>query len=69
TTIDLPGATSLTGSGEAMVLTASSPWEENSLEDPTNVSPRTEAVSYQGAELRRNFPGNSLTVLRLKTSR
>ncbi|HEV2436757.1 MAG TPA: alpha-L-arabinofuranosidase C-terminal domain-containing protein, partial [Verrucomicrobiae bacterium] len=46
TTIDLPGATSLTGSGEAMVLTASSPWEENSLEDPTNVSPRTEAVSY-----------------------
>ena len=69
TTINLPGATSLTESGEALVLTASSPWAENSLEDPTNVSPRTEAVSFQGAELRRNFPGNSVTVLRLKTSR
>ncbi len=69
TTLNLPGATSLTGSGEAIVLTASSPWEENSLEDPTNVSPRTEAVNFQGTELRRIFPGNSVTVLRLKTSR
>jgi alpha-L-arabinofuranosidase len=69
TTINLQGTTSLTGSGEALVLTASNPWEENSLEDPTNVSPRTEAVSFQGTELRRNFPGNSVTVLRLKTSR
>ena len=67
TTINLRGAEHLSGAGEAIVLTADSPWEENSMEDPTRISPRTGTFSFQGETLRRIFPGNSVTVLRLKT--
>jgi hypothetical protein len=31
------------------------------------VSPKTEAVKFNGTSLKRSFPGNSFTVLRLKT--
>ena len=65
TTIHLHGIRSLTGSGKAIVLTGNSPWEENSLDDPQKISPRPESFSFQGTELRRNFPGTSVTVLRL----
>lgn len=66
TTINLRGAEHLSGAGEDVVLTANSPWDENLLEDPTRISPRTGTFSFQGETLRRTFPGNSVTVLRLK---
>lgn len=66
TEINLNGAT-LTGQGTATVLTSASGADENSLAEPTKVSPKTEAVSFSGTNLKRSFPGNSLTVLRLKT--
>lgn len=66
TTIGLPGAKHLSGAGEAIVLAADSPWDENSLDKPVQVSPRTETFSFQGEQLRRILPGNSVTVLRLK---
>jgi alpha-L-arabinofuranosidase len=51
------------------VLTSENATDENSLEAPTKVSPKTEAVSFSGSTFTRNFPGNSLTVLRLQTKK
>jgi alpha-L-arabinofuranosidase len=68
TELALSGAKSLSGAGTATVLTSENPTDENSLEHPTRVSPKTENLSFHGASLTRSFPGNSLTVLRLKTS-
>jgi alpha-L-arabinofuranosidase len=64
TEINLSGV-SLTGQGTATVLTSESGADENSLAEPTKVSPKTEAVKFSGTNLKRSFPGNSLTVLRL----
>ncbi len=67
TQVDLSGAKNLTGTGTATVLTSASGTDENSLAEPTKVSPKTEAVKFSGTSLKRSFPGNSFTVLRLKT--
>jgi alpha-L-arabinofuranosidase len=69
TELDLLNAKNLTGSGTATVLTSENPGDENSLENPTKVSPKTEAVSFSGSSLTRAFPGNSFTVLRLQTGK
>ncbi|MBB3188100.1 alpha-L-arabinofuranosidase C-terminal domain-containing protein [Microbacter margulisiae] len=69
TEIDLTGAANLTGNGKAIVLTSASPLDENTLEDPTKVSPKTEMINFSGNTLTRLFPGNSLTVLRLTTKK
>ncbi len=66
TEINLGGAT-LTGQGTATVLTSESGTDENSLAEPTKVSPKTEAVKFSGTNLKRIFPGNSFSVLRLKS--
>ena len=67
TRLDLAGASTLTGNGTAIVLTSASGNDENSLAEPTKVSPKTEPVNFSGATLTRGFPGNSLTILRLQT--
>jgi alpha-L-arabinofuranosidase len=67
TQLSLSGADNLTGKGKAIVLTSASPLDENTLDAPTKVSPKTESVIFSGAKIIRNFPGNSLTVLRLET--
>jgi alpha-L-arabinofuranosidase len=66
TEVNLNGV-NLTGQGTATVLTSDSGTDENSLADPTKVSPKNEAVNFSGTNLKRSFPGNSFTVLRLKT--
>jgi alpha-L-arabinofuranosidase len=68
TELDLSGAKNLTGTGTATVLTSESGTDENTIENPTKVSPKTESVSFSGTSLQRTFPGNSFTVLRLKTN-
>ncbi|HEX3988860.1 MAG TPA: alpha-L-arabinofuranosidase C-terminal domain-containing protein, partial [Verrucomicrobiae bacterium] len=65
TELDLSGAKNLTGQGTATVLTSENGTDENSLENPTKVSPKTENVSFSGTSFKLTFPGNSLTVLRL----
>ena len=67
TTVELSGIGSLTGQGTATVLTSESPTDENSLAEPTKVSPKLETFEVSGTSLTRAFPGNSFTVLRLKT--
>jgi len=69
TRLDLVGTSALTGKGAAIVLTGASGLDENSLAEPAKVSPGTEPLSFTGAGLTRSFPGNSLTILRLKTGR
>jgi alpha-L-arabinofuranosidase len=66
TEINLNGV-SLTGQGTATVLTSANGTDENSLAEPMKVSPKTEAVSFAGTTINHVFPGNSFTVLRLKT--
>jgi alpha-L-arabinofuranosidase len=68
TEIKLEGATNLTGKGTARVLTSADATDENSLDNPAKVSPVTVAVTFSGTSLRHSFPGNSFSVLRLKTA-
>jgi len=69
TEVDLSGAKNLAGDGTATTLTSASGDDENSLAEPLKVSPKTEPVTFSGASLTRSFPGNSLTILRLKTKK
>ena len=68
TNISLKDAGTLLGSGKVIVLSSDSPLDENTLEEPTKVSPKTEMVKFKGDYLTRTFPGNSLTVIRLATT-
>jgi alpha-L-arabinofuranosidase len=63
TDINLSGLQKV-GSAEAIVLTSESPTDENSLDNPTKVSPKTQALTVTGSKFTHNFPGNSVTVLR-----
>jgi alpha-L-arabinofuranosidase len=65
TDINLHGMRNPTCSGKAIVLAAKSPLDENSLDDPRKVSPKTDAFSFRGDRLQWKFPANSITVLRL----
>lgn len=67
--ISLAGATSLTSNGKVIVLTSASPLDENTLEAPTMVASKTEDIKFSGNLISRSFPGNSLTVIRLSTSK
>jgi len=66
--IDLLGANRLTGTGKAIVLTSPSALDENTLEEPTKVSPKSEKLILSGNVLKRQFPANSMTVLRINTT-
>ncbi len=65
TTINLEGAGTLSGIGKAEVLTSKKPTDENSLDDPIKVSPKTEIIKFSGTTITRLFQGNSLTVMRI----
>ena len=67
-TINLKGAGSLTGVGKAIVLTSDSSLDENTIDQPTKVSPKTEQIKVSGIKINRLLPGNSLTIIRLATT-
>jgi alpha-L-arabinofuranosidase len=64
TEILLNGVKNLAGTVSAIVLTSENPKDENSLEQPTKVSPKTETLKLSGGKFTRSFPGNSFTILR-----
>jgi len=66
TDIKLNGVGKLTSPATAIVLTSGNPSDENTLDNPTKVAPVTENVTTSGTAFRHAFPGNSVTVLRLK---
>ncbi len=69
TTLDLKGEKRVAGKLVASVLTSNSGTDENSLAEPTKVSPKTETVPFSGTTFTRTFPGNSFTVLRFQGQR
>ncbi len=69
TEIKLNGAGRLADSAQTIVLTSDKPTDENSLENPTKVSPVTSEITVNGDTIRHSFPGNSVTVLRIKPAK
>jgi alpha-L-arabinofuranosidase len=67
TQINLRGTEKLSGNGKVIMLTSASPLDENTLEEPTKVSPKTETLSISDNTITRSFPGNSLTIIRIPT--
>lgn len=68
TKIDLLGNQSFTGKGVATILTSASGLDENTIEQPTKVAPKSESIKFSGKTINRTFPANSLTVFRLATN-
>ena len=66
TEISLEGVTKLGAQGTAIILTSESGLDENTLEEPEKVSPKTETFSVDSAKITRTLPAKSLTVLRVK---
>jgi alpha-L-arabinofuranosidase len=67
TEIKLNGVTSVTSPATLMVLTSGSSTDENSLEAPKKVATVTSTLNVAGPAFKHPFPGNSVTVIRLKT--
>ena len=65
----LQGVGKLSGSAQAIVLTSGSPEDENSLDEPTKVAPKTQTLDLPGPTFQHSFPANSLTVLRVKAEK
>jgi len=66
TDIKLNGIKALQGPAQAIVLTSENPTDENSLTEPTKVAPVTKTIDVTGPSFQHVFPGNSVTILRLK---
>ena len=66
TELALNGAKGLASQARLSVLTADGPTAENTLAAPTNVVPVSRTIPVSGTTLRHAFPGNSVTVLRVK---
>jgi alpha-N-arabinofuranosidase len=65
--IQINGAPKIDREGEAVSLTATGLDDTNSLEQPQKLVPRTEKVGNLSADVSREFPPYSITVLKLKT--
>ena len=63
--VQINGAPKIEPEGEAVVFTASSPNDTNSIGDPNKVVPYTEKVNGLSADFTREFPAYSVTVLKL----
>ncbi len=68
TQIDLKGATRLSDRGKVIVLTSTSPLDENTLEEPQKVYPITKTLKISGNTLKWTFSGNSLSIIRISPS-
>jgi alpha-L-arabinofuranosidase len=66
TGITLAGAPGISPRATAIVLTSPDPADENSLEHPLRVAPKTEYIQNASGHFTRSFPAHSVTVLRLK---
>jgi alpha-L-arabinofuranosidase len=65
TSVHLKGIGELGHKAEAIVLTSDKPTDENSLEQPRKVSPKTQALNLNSPDFQHVFPGNSFTVFRI----
>ncbi len=65
TTLNLKGAGQLAALADATVLSSDSELDENTLDDPTKVAPKSEKIKVNGQTVTHSFEANSVTVLRL----
>lgn len=66
TQVELKGISKVAPNAKAIVLTSERPTDENSLKEPKKVYPTTSDVALSGPHFRHAFPGNSVTVLRVR---
>jgi alpha-L-arabinofuranosidase len=66
TDMKLNGIKAVQGPAQATVLTSENSTDENSLTEPTKVAPVTKTINVGGRDFQHAFPGNSVTILRLK---
>ena len=64
--ISLAGLKGKVKSGTLAVLTSADPLDENSLENPNKVVPKESPLADAAAKFVHTFPGNSVSVIRLK---
>jgi alpha-L-arabinofuranosidase len=55
----------LSGTATTITLSSEKPEDENTLDEPHKVVPRTGTFACASSTLRQKFPGNSVTILRL----
>jgi len=65
--IQINGVNRINSKGQAVVLSADSPSDTNSINDRDKLVPRLEKVSGLSTNFTREFPPYSITVLTLKT--
>ncbi|MGO9111566.1 MAG: alpha-L-arabinofuranosidase C-terminal domain-containing protein [Thermoguttaceae bacterium] len=63
--ISLAGLNGKVKSGTVTVLSSADPMDENSLENPDKVVPKESPLADAGDNFLHNFPGNSVSVIRL----
>ncbi|MGO8897952.1 MAG: hypothetical protein ACLQU5_06325 [Isosphaeraceae bacterium] len=66
TDIGFRGIARLIGPARAVVLTSEQPTDKNSLASPSKVAPVTLGIDVGAAAIRHTFPGNSVSVIRVK---
>ena len=66
TDIGFRGIARLIGPARAVVLAADKPTDENSLANPLKVAPVTLGIDVGESAIRHTFPGNSVSVIRVK---
>jgi alpha-L-arabinofuranosidase len=65
TQLSLKGVRSV-DAAKAIVLTSEQGTDENTINNPTKVSPKTHELKLDGPQFQHEFPGNSVTVFRIK---
>jgi len=65
--VQFNGTTKFHAKGEAVVLSANSPSDTNSINDRDRLIPHTESARGLSANFTREFPPYSITILKLKT--
>ena len=64
--IQLNGCSQVTGPARAVRLTSEAATDENTLQNPTKVVPIPQLLPVTGTTLEHTFPGNSLTIIRVR---
>jgi alpha-N-arabinofuranosidase len=66
--VKITGANNVNSSAEAVVMSASSPDDTNSIQEPTKIIPVTSNVDGLSADFTRAFPPFSITILKVKSN-
>jgi alpha-L-arabinofuranosidase len=65
--VEIAGLASVESRGQTIALTAASPDDTNSIDEPAKISPKTATVDGLGASFTRSYPPYSITVLEMKS--